>query len=356
VTNFLAILQQSLVITFFVLAMMLVIEYLNILSRGNWSKSLENSPSRQIIFGALLGVIPGCLGAYSAVSLYLHNIISTGALVATMIASSGDEAFFMFSVIPDKAILIQFILFVIAVIVGFLVNAFYKKRLFKYPEKHLHIHKMETDCICFDFKEILSQLKKISVLRLSLLVGLLLVLGFFIFNLLEGHHDHEETAHLILNQHDHPLWISITFIVVLTISFFIILTVNDHFLKEHVLDHIVKKHFLRIFLWTFGTLIMLSVLESYINLEEVIGNNLFIVLIVAILIGIIPESGPHMVFVLLFANGTIPISILIASSVVQDGHGSLPLLAESRKSFVFIKLINIAAGFIVGSAGLLLGF
>ena len=87
------------------MAMMLVIEYLNILSRGNWSKSLENSPAKQIIFAALLGVIPGCLGAYTAVSLYLHNILSTGALVATMIASSGDEAFFMFSIIPDKAIL-----------------------------------------------------------------------------------------------------------------------------------------------------------------------------------------------------------------------------------------------------------
>lgn len=336
--------------------MMLVIEYLNILSRGNWSKSLENSPFKQIIFGALLGVIPGCLGAYSAVSLYLHNILSTGALVATMIASSGDEAFFMFSVIPEKAILIQLVLFLVAIAVGFLVNAFWKKRLFKYPEKHLHIHKMENECICFDFKEIISQLLRISILRLTLLIVLLVVLVFFIFNLIEGHHGHEESAHLILNQHDHPLWISITFIVVLSVSFLIVLTVNDHFLKEHVLDHIVKKHFLRIFLWTFGTLIMLSFVESYINLEEIIGNNLFVVLIVAILVGIIPESGPHMVFVLLFANGTIPISILIASSVVQDGHGSLPLLAESRKSFVFIKLINIAVGFIIGSAGLLLGF
>ncbi|PLX09962.1 MAG: hypothetical protein C0598_11525 [Marinilabiliales bacterium] len=338
------------------MAMMLVIEYLNILSRGNWSKSLENSPAKQIIFAALLGVIPGCLGAYTAVSLYLHNILSTGALVATMIASSGDEAFFMFSVIPEKAILIQLILFVIAIIAGFIVNAFWKKRLFKYPEKHLHIHKNETDCVCFNTKEIVKQLRKISLLRIVLLILMIVMLIMVIINLLHSDHEHEETAQLILDHHQHPMWISITFIVVLAISFFIVLTANEHFIKEHILNHIIKKHFLRIFLWTFGTLAVLTILNSYINLEEVIGNNLYVVLLVALLVGIVPQSGPHMIFVLLFASGSIPISILIASSVVQDGHGSLPLLAESRKSFIVIKIINVVVGFLIGTAGLLLGF
>jgi hypothetical protein len=337
------------------MAMMLLIEYLNILSQGNWSKKLEANRSMQIVFGALLGIIPGCLGAYTAVSLYLHNIFSTGALVATMIATSGDEAFFMFSVIPDKAILLQLILFVIAVISGFAVNTFTKKRLFTYSQKHFHIHRNEVDCICFDTKQILAQLKRISLTRISLLFALVTILVFVVLNMLDGHH-HDQSAQLILNQHEHPLWISITFIIVLALSFLIVLTVNDHFLKAHVLNHILKKHFLRIFLWTFGTLFFLSVLNTYLNFDDLVGNNLFIVLIIAILVGIIPESGPHMIFVLLFANGSIPISILLASSIVQDGHGSLPLLAESRKSFVIIKLINIAVGLIIGVVGIMTGF
>jgi len=355
VANLLSILQQSLVIALFVMAMMLLIEYLNILSQGNWSKKLESSHSMQIVFGAFLGIIPGCLGAYTAVSLYLHNIFSTGALVATLIATSGDEAFFMFSVIPDKAIVLQLILFVVAVVSGFAVNAFTKKRLFAYSQKHFHIHKNEVDCICFDTKEMLLQLKRISLTRILLLLGLMILLVFVVLNMLDGHHDNQ-SAQLILNRHEHPLWISITFIVVLALSFLIVLTVNDHFLKAHVLNHILKKHFLRIFLWTFGTLFLLSVLDTYLNLDDLVGNNLYVVLIIAILVGIIPESGPHMIFVLLFANGSIPLSILLASSIVQDGHGSLPLLAESRKSFVLVKLINIAVGLLVGMAGIMTGY
>ena len=75
-------------------------------------------------------------------------------------------------------------------------------------------------------------------------------------------------------------------------------------------------------------------------------------LVIAVLIGIIPESGPHLLFLTLFINGTIPFSILIASSIVQDGHGALPLLAESRKSFIYMKGINVVVGFIVGFIGL----
>ena len=336
--------------------MMLVIEYLNILSKGLWSKNLQKSPFKQIIFGALLGIIPGCLGAYTAVSLYVHNIFSLGALVATMIATSGDEAFIMFSVIPDTALLIHIVIFVVAIVTGLIVNAVSKKRLFNYSEKHFHIHKEEVECICFDAPAILLQLRKISLVRTSLLIGLIVILIMVVINLLHGEHTHQESPQLILNQHTHPLWISITFIVILTISTFIILTINDHFLKEHVWKHIIKKHFFKIFLWTFFTLFALSILTSYVDLESIIGDNLYVVLIIAVLIGIIPESGPHFVFVILFASGSLPLSILLASSIVQDGHGSLPLLAESQKSFVIVKLINIAVGLLVGISGILLGF
>lgn len=335
---------------------MLVIEYLNILSKGLWSKDLQKSPVKQVIFGALLGIIPGCLGAYTAVSLYVHNIFSTGALVATMIATSGDEAFIMFSVIPETAILIHIVIFIVAIVTGLTVNAISKKRLFKYSDRHLHIHKEEVDCVCFDAPAIILQLKKISLVRSSLLLGLLVILGVVIINLLHGDHDHQESPQLILNQHSHPMWISITFIVILSISTFIVLTINDHFLKEHVWKHIIKKHFFKIFLWTFFTLLALSILTSYVDLESLIGDNLYIVLLVAVLVGIIPESGPHFVFVILFASGSLPLSILLASSIVQDGHGSLPLLAESQKSFIVVKLINVTVGLLVGMSGILLGF
>jgi hypothetical protein len=94
---------------------------------------------------------------------------------------------------------------------------------------------------------------------------------------------------------------------------------------------------------------------KHFDLHQLIQHNMFWVLVVAVLIGIIPESGPHLIFVMLFASGNLPLSILLASSIVQDGHGSLPLLAESRKSFIIVKLINMAVGLLIGLAGLSLG-
>jgi hypothetical protein len=40
---------------------------------------------------------------------------------------------------------------------------------------------------------------------------------------------------------------------------------------------------------------------------------------------------------------------------VQDGHGSIPLLAESGKSFALAKAVNLVVGAIIGYGLLVLG-
>lgn len=351
-----SIISQSLSITLFVLSMMLIIDYLNVLTKGIWSENLKNNRWKQVLLGAVLGIIPGCLGAYTAVSLYIHNIFGTGALVAAMIATSGDEAFFMFSIIPKEAIILTVALLLIAIVTGFIVNAFTKEEKQKTSTKHFDVHDDEPECICFDRKHLLRQVSRISRLRLSILIILLISLILVAFNfdhLLEGFGGRDE--HGDLSHHLHPEWIGVTFSVVLGISIFIVITVGEHFLKEHLLNHIIRKHLLRIFLWTFLTLVALYFLNQYLDLEHLISENLYMVLIVAVLVGIIPESGPHLVFIILFASGNIPLSILLASSIVQDGHGSLPLLAESQKGFVKVKLINVLVGLVVGGLALSFG-
>jgi len=64
---------------------------------------------------------------------------------------------------------------------------------------------------------------------------------------------------------------------------------------------------------------------GFVDIQAWISTNLFVVMFLAVVIGIIPESGPHLIFVTLFAQGSIPFSILLASSIVQDGHGMLSL-------------------------------
>jgi hypothetical protein len=84
--------------------------------------------------------------------------------------------------------------------------------------------------------------------------------------------------------------------------------------------------------------------------------NTAIVLVIALLVGLIPQSGPHIIFITMFANGLLPFSILLANSVVQDGHGAMPLLAESGRSFFILKGIKLLIGILIGVSGMILGF
>jgi len=147
------------------------------------------------------------------------------------------------------------------------------------------------------------------------------------------------------------LWLKITIILAIIFSLFIVISVPEHFLKEHLWDHIVKIHVPKIFLWTFGTLLAIHLLLNFIDIQSWITDNVLIMLLLAVFIGMIPESGPHLIFVTLYAGGMIPFSILLASSISQDGHGSLPLLAESKKGFLYVKSVNIVVALTVGLIG-----
>jgi hypothetical protein len=134
------------------------------------------------------------------------------------------------------------------------------------------------------------------------------------------------------------------------IVLFVLLFASDHFIEEHLWDHIIRKHLLTIFCWTFGVLLLVGFGLQFISLDNWISSNTALMIVLATLIGIIPESGPHMIFVTLYAAGIVPFPVLLASSISQDGHASLPLIAESRKSFLWAKLINcivaLGAGFL----------
>ena len=333
---------ESTMISGFVFIMLLVIEYINVQSNGIWQAHLTENKWKQYLIAGLLGALPGCLGAFTVVSLFTHRLVSFGALVTGMIATSGDEAFVMFAMFPQKAILLTLIILVVGILAGYLTDKFYQPRgIFKDSMTHtLPLHD-EPNCKCFQKDKFWSNLFHPSLNRLSVAVIILvLILGVATGVLAE----------------QATLWIKITLLVSFSFALFVGLSVPEHFLKEHIWNHIVKKHLPRIFLWVFGILLAMHFLMMYIDVESWISNNMFVVLIIAVLMGIIPESGPHLIFVTLFAAGTIPFGILLASSISQDGHGMLPLLAESKKGFVVVKIINMIFAFIVGATGLLFSF
>jgi len=72
------------------------------------------------------------------------------------------------------------------------------------------------------------------------------------------------------------------------------------------------------------------------------------VLLMSAILGIVPESGPHLLFAMMYAQGLIPFSVLFTSSFVQDGHGMLPMLSYSLKDTILIKIFNFMFGIAIG--------
>ena len=377
--------------------MMMMIESLNIESKGMVFKGLRKTKFGQVIVAALLGSVPGCMGGFAAVSLYTHRMFSFGALVAMMIASSGDEAFVMLAMIPEQALIIFAVLFVIAVAAGVIIDFLADRRHRKHCQKHDHedcgiesgcdagfvVHEDEhkhSHEHATDMKTSTSHKSKRTFgwRRIVMFVGLAIFIAALATGQL-GHdhsahtHDHTEhihdhTAHVHENcDHQHETtdkglninllnedWMNVLFAGLSVIMLFVLLLGSDHFVEEHMWNHIIRKHLPTIFAWTFGVLLVVGIGLQYIEIDHWISSNTALMILLATVIGIIPESGPHMIFVTLYATGVVPFPVLLASCISQDGHSSIPLLAESKKSFAWAKLINCIVALVAGFAVMLI--
>jgi hypothetical protein len=386
--------SEALVITGFVFVMMLVVEYLSVLTRGRADRAVAKRGAFQKLVTATLGVSPGCLGAYIVSSLYIHRIVSFGALSAAMIATCGDEAFLLLALAPEKAFLLFGTLFATGLLSGAILDRISHRPPEQTPiAEHAHdTDKKVVECIPFSRKQLIDQWRHCSPHRGWLTLMLLLfVIGVASGRLGHQHieqelpehseaahagetvhqpcpldepHDHarhaEEEHHaatcsdhdsIDAAEHDHGSewnWVRITLLLVGLIGLAIVTTVPDHFLEDHLWKHLVRVHAWRIFLWIAGAVLFTRLLVDRIDIGAALQNHQLPLLLIALLVGLIPVSGPHLIFVTLFAEGAIPFSALLANSIVQDGHGMLPVLAHDRKTFFRLRLIKLAIGLLLG--------
>ncbi|MEW6374535.1 MAG: putative manganese transporter [Thermodesulfobacteriota bacterium] len=325
---------NSLMITLFVFVMMMLVDYINVLTRGKITVVMHGGRFQQYILASFLGATPGCLGAFMNVSFYVRGLLSFGAITGGMIATAGDESYVILAMFPKTAMILHVLLFIFGIIFAWLIDKIVP--LLKItPCKECELaplHIDDKECRCFD-ASVWKIFPKILFLRTIIMVVsilFLLLIGFGIIGPKEW--GWERTSLFIL------LWIALLISAI----------VPDHYLREHIIDHIIKKHIWRVFLWTFFALLIVHVGLEQWNLEGFVKENMAWILVISALLGIIPESGPHLIFVTMFAQGLIPFSVLLTSSFVQDGHGMLPLLSHSLRDSILIKLFNLAFGLGVG--------
>lgn len=130
-----------------------------------------------------------------------------------------------------------------------------------------------------------------------------------------------------------------------------------HFLREHVWEHVIKQHALTLFLYAFCTLLVLGIINHFVDLQSLMETHswtMWLILLIAVAVGFLPVSGPHLIFVMLFLQGTLPFGILLANSIAQNGHAGIPLMAQSKRNFLVMKALCMALGLAAGAVTLLL--
>jgi len=341
--------KHALEITFFVFVMMLLVDFVDAASKRRMSDFIKGGPWRQYTLTSFLGSTPGCLGAFMSVSLYVHGMISFGAIVGGMIATSGDEAFVMLAQFPGTGLALFGLLFASGILFAWISDQLVK--LLKITpcaaclEGHCEqcLSGTEQQVIIADIfqpQNFVSNYHSLSFTRFLLLSLILSFLVFVSFGILGP---------------DIWNWKRITFVALSLCALYIATVVPEHYLHNHIWEHIIKQHLFRVFLWSSGALLFVHYGLKFWDLETYIHSHMLWVLVIGALLGIIPESGPHLIFVMMYSQGLIPFSVLFTTSFVQDGHGMLPLLSYSLKDSALIKLFNLIFGLAVGSFLFVLG-
>ena len=334
--------EDAAMIGMLVAMIMIVLEYASVLTTGLWRKHLARSRIKQYAVAVALGVFPGCAGAFAAVAMYSHGFLGPGAVVAALVATCGDEAFFMLAMMPGRGVLLMAGLAVVGLAVGALVDGLGLGRGSSSRSGcgGIDVH-AGSERGWPSFRVFAREWREGLVIRTGIVVFLVLFLT---------------TAGL--EWAGHSRWPFLRWVVsgVTVATMFVVIVSSNHFVHEHLWGHVVRRHFVGIAVWTFLALLLARLLTGDVHFAGALTSEKWLVLMVACLIGVIPESGPHMAFVALYVQGAIPFSVVLANSIVQDGHGTLPLLAHSRRAFAEVKLIKLAAGLLVGAGAMAAGF
>ncbi|MCX7953738.1 MAG: arsenic efflux protein [Bacteroidales bacterium] len=332
--------QKTIFISSIVLMLLIVIEYVFLTSFGNLNVWLKKRKSLQIILAALLGISPGCAGAFAVVNFYTHNVFYFPALLAAFIATFGDEAYFILSTSPLTALKLSVFLLILSLLFSYIFHfTLMKIKKTELPTSNHYITHSNAEC-CLKPKNIkISEIKNFSFNRVLLLCVILLIVFISLF------HDHSIDGHRTLS------FELIFYLILSLLTLYILIVVPEHFLTEHLWEHIIKKHFFKLFIWTLIVIALITVIQHFIpeaTIKKMLEKNYFYLLFTSILVGFFPVSGPNLIFFNLYNAGLIPFVVLLTNSLVQDGHAGIPLLAEKKKVFFVVKIIKSLIALTIG--------
>jgi hypothetical protein len=368
--------EAFLAVGVFVAAVLLIVGIINHKSSEALVHTLKRAKFIQPLLGALLGLIPGCGGAIFVMPLYLKGTVSFGTVIAALVATMGDSAFFLIASNPKQFVFISLISFVFAIITGYTIDylkidgGFAKKREKRLAEltinsdDHDRLHHHEAKHIAHengDEADVLFHhnpephrglIYRFTHGQFYILFWLIMLIGFII-------------GVLALFGVEFGANISRTIGFGGTVMCLLFISFNRKMIKKNELEqeehklHSLKETFIHdavdvafVTTWVFVAFIIYKSAVLLVGGENIIASWMItagiMTVLVGALVGIIPGSGPQIIFIALYGKGLIPFAALLANAISQDGDALFPLLAIDRKSSIIATLITTVPALIIG--------
>jgi hypothetical protein len=348
----------------FVAAMLAGFGLLQWRTGGAVTRWLETHQRLGPLAGAVLGAVPGCGGAIVVMPLYLRGTVSFGTVVATLVATMGDSSFVLFAAAPGTALALHGGLLVTGLVTGVLVD-----------RTGIRPHRTRPSASDAPLPPPRGQPSTVGAAAAS--TGL--------------------TGRPIVRVHPPSLvafWVLIAtgFLVAVPTVFQVVdeaafdvgaLPTRDALgalgaatcavvalarwartrregracavagrPRDVLLD--AGRETAMVTAWVIVAFVGYEVLVATTGLDVGRLPTLGLVGVLAgATLGLLPGCGPPLLLTGLYAQGALPLSVLVANALSQDGDALFPLLVNDRRSAIVATLLSALPGLVVG--GILVG-
>lgn len=381
-------------VTVFVGCILLLFGYINYVQQGDFQQAIEKSKKYQPLFGALLGIIPGCGGSIFLMPLYVKGTVTFGTVIATLIATAGDTAFVIMTQAPTDFLIVTAICFIVGIITGYIVDYYkigdwvqrtstvpeisnlagvhneaetYLNGLYSdYPDacrsrelKHLgHEEGDKVDLFLHHQEPLDPSRLRYRVTHNAYVIFWLIIAVGLVLRLLELVKIDIGTLLGIPN-----LGVIVGAVGTAATILYVIISqrlvkAQSHEDVEHKLFSI-KETFIHnaqetalVGTWVFAAYLVYDLGVYLAGGVDVVSAAMasagLASVILGVLIGMIPGCGPQVVFVSLYLKGMFPFAALLANTISQDGDALFPLFALHPKSALLATVLSTIPALIIG--------
>jgi hypothetical protein len=331
--------------------------------------------------GALLGAVPGCGGAIVVMPLFLRGTVSFGTVVATLVATMGDSSFVLLAAAPGTAVTLHVGLLLVGLVTGAIVDALgYDPRLRREQDRRegdrrdrpgpAAVARTRPPVAVGGPSTVGAQAAVLGltgrplvgvVPRSLVAFWLLLATGFVVAVptvLRLAPAETFDVGHLPT----HVLLGSLGTLACVTVVLLrrcrcragdLGVTAAER-PRDVLLD--AARETAVVTTWVAVAFVGYEVLVAATGLDLGRLPTLGLLGVLAgALLGLVPGCGPQLVLTGLYAQGAVPLSVLVANALSQDGDALLPLLASDRRSAAIGSAISTLPGLVVGGILVALG-